>query len=47
MKGAAGLWNSLSKEEGTGEGGREQRSEGGRKGREEGRGEIQEMAASS
>lgn len=47
MKGAAGLRNSLSKEEGTGEGGREQRSEGGRKGREGGKGESQEMAASS
>jgi hypothetical protein len=48
VEGAAGLRNSLSKEEGTGEGGREQRSEGGRKGgREGGRGESQEMAASS
>lgn len=36
MKGAAGLGNSLSKEEGTGDGGREQRSEGGRKGGREG-----------
>lgn len=36
MEGAAGLRNSLSKEEGTGEGGREQRSEGGRKGGREG-----------